>query len=191
VCSWFVKIAGAWVAGPTDSIALPFSLAARFPLPIDWLVDRLQEYAAAAPPFSGKPFAISRTYPRSAQAWPLACVQVDDVSLDSGLVGNRTELVPNQNGSLYQVVFSVVAWCATPEDRKVVTPWLAGAMEALKLCAKAHPDLYDPAISLSESEDFQSIEGTPAFLTSGRLTAKVQSSITITNTNTYGLVTVP
>lgn len=189
-CSWFVKIDGSWTAGPVDTIALPFGLSVRFPLPIDWIVDRLQEYAAAVPPFESKLFAVSRTYPRNTSAWPMASVQVDDISLDASVVGNRTD-VPDRNGSFYQVTFSIVAWCLTPEDRKVVTPWLAGAMEALKLCAKVHPDLYDPAISLAESEDFSSIEGTPAFLTSGRLTAKIHSSITITNSATYGLVTVP
>lgn len=190
-CSWFAKIGGSWVAGPVDTIALPFNLFVRFPLPIDWIVDRLQEYAAAVPPFESKPFSVSRTYPRNTGGWPMASVQVDDVSLDAAMIGNRTEILPNQNGSLYQVAFSIVAWCLTPEDRKVVTPWMAGAMEALKLCAKSHPDLYDPSISLAESEDFSSVEGTPAFLTSGRLTAKVQSFVTVTNYATYGRVTVP
>jgi hypothetical protein len=186
-CAWFARSGATWVAGPVDDIALPFTLSVKFPVPLDWMVDRLQDYALACPPIASKTFTVSRSYPRNVSGWPMASVQLDDVSQDERVVNDSLDA---SKGARYGLTYSITCWCATPEERRAITPWLAGAMEALRLCAKFHPDIYDPSISLSESEDFQTLE-IPAFLVTGRFSTTGFSCLVVTDSTTYGRVAVP
>lgn len=192
--SWFAKTgSGPWTVGPVDAITLPFNYEAEFPLPVGWIVDRISDYAIGCPPLHSREFAISQAYPRDTAGWPMASVQVDDISTSSQVIHNllngRMVGGKRQVGSAYNVTFSVVCWCATPEDRRAITPWLAGALEALRHCALVHPDLYEPSFTLSESEDFQTL-GVPAFLATARFSTTVWSSLLIPETPPIGLVTV-
>lgn len=196
-CSWFAKVGGVWVPGPVDACALPFVLDSDLPLPLKWVVSRVRDFAAGRPPFAGKDFVISGSYPRDVSAWPMASCQVDDISLvgqvtrnllasTGSMVGSDTSVF----GSAYNVTVSITCWCATPEDRTVLTSWLACALEAVRLCAASFDDFATPTFSLSESEDFETL-GIPAFLAVGRITGTVWSRVSAPVSQTSGRVTVP
>jgi hypothetical protein len=186
-----VGIPGGWQAGPVvTGINLASSFSGSYPWSPEWVVDRLQDVAAATPPFASKPVKITRSFPRDTHAWPSVSVQVDNMTplpaFVGGVTGSTGPLPAHRHrrGRLYTQTLSVVAWCGNPEERTVLGRWIGMALEVV-LDSARFVGWNDPSFTISESEDFSTLD-VPAFLVTAQLTATVTSGLSYPVATSYG-----
>jgi hypothetical protein len=182
---------GVWDSGVaiTGYSLVPF-FSTIFPWDADWVVNRLQDVASTIQPIVGKTIRVTRSFPRDTHGWPALNVQVDNLSPMGTFIGDMGAAV--QTGAfstsftkvrLWTLNLSITGWCATPEERSALGAWLGGAMEVV-LDASRGLGWEDPAVSLRESEDFETL-GVPAFLVTANLTVTVQSALKVRERNDY------
>jgi len=188
-----LTLGGAWEAGPSfTDVDLTPNYAASFPWSADWVVQRLQEIAAHAPPFpNGKDLRVTRAFPRDTHSWPAVNVQVDAMTPTGLVIGDVLGAdshpdalsIAYKRGRLYSLALSVTGWCGTPEERSLLGEWMGGALEVVQDAASAL-GWPDPSSNLRESEDFETL-GVPAFLVNGNLTVTLQSCLDATLRSSY------
>ncbi len=194
VLSWFCEFGGVWSAGPVVS-GVDLSSPSPFPTiswVLDWIVDRLQEFAADNPLSANRNLAVRRTFPRDTNGWPMISVQVDQIS-PSGSILAESEGAPNPTvgsplteGRVFGLSLSLVGWASNPEDRSLITPWLVSALTPLvDVCAFV--GMSEPSFSVSESEDFETI-GVPAFISTATWNCQIESRWARTLRSGYGSI---
>lgn len=191
VLSWFVRFGGVWSAGPVvPAVDLSTYGTSDFPWILDWMVDRLQEFAVDRPFGANRDLMVRRTYPRDVTGWPMVSVQLDSltpaVSFTSGSEG--TEGGVHVKGRIYSASISFVGWTDKPEDRSRVGQWLAEAL-AIVLDIAPHAGITEPTFNLSESEDFETL-GIPCFLVNASFNCQLESHRTIPVRSGFGRITV-
>jgi hypothetical protein len=191
VLTVFTKTSGVWDTGVSLSgFNLQAAFSWEFPWDADWVVARIQDVATTIQPLPSKVVRVTRAFPRDTHAWPAINVQVDGLNPCSTFIGNMMQGVMGGNfqtsltkGKLWTLQLSIVAWCATPEERSALGAWLGGAMEVVLDAARAI-GWADPVATYKESEDFETLE-IPAFLVTANLTVTVQSSLQVAERNDY------
>lgn len=194
--SFFALVNGVWEPGPVVSaVPLDWTISVAYPWAKGWVIARLQEIAAAMPPFfDDRTLAITGAFPRSEMSMPALVIQVQAQGQASVVVGDLLGGKSRKIGSVikrgrqYSTSLTVEAWCISPEDRDDLARWMGGAMEVLMdACRPAGWE--EPSCSLDESEipgGASPIDGVPLFQATARLNLGAWSSLAYPLPTFYG-----
>lgn len=189
-----------WVTGPTLQASLVDALLSpTFPYLKPWIVTNLQQsHAAMLPLGANKAVQIRGSFPRDSHGRPAISVQASSTPLNDQVIGDLKQLLGSFNsspqsldlGRHWNLQFSIILWCDTPELRDTLVPWMGTALARLVELAP-YQGLQNAVFSMEENEDFSgALSETPLFIVSASLSGLAWSSLKVPVRNWIGHITV-
>jgi hypothetical protein len=193
VVSFFSQEATAgWVAGPVvTGVDLSHHYDSLFPWAKQIVVDMLKQIALENPPAlaDGRLVAVRVAFPRDSAPLPCVSVQMSSASTNHELLGDM-DSNPNIVGKTakrsrgYNITLDLIGWATEPEQREILAPWLASALNLLVPMLEFY-GFEMPSFNLQESEDFETL-GFPVFLITGSLSCTIWTELSFPVASSFG-----